>query len=134
MNLAKFLRTPFLQNPSSQLLLHLAFQKQPPEVFYEKSCSLNFYKIHRKTLVCKIFKNTFFSRTPMGDCFWFFGAMLLKWGTAKNVWKKSDGYSLSRKTNLRSTIQVYHFFCGSINFQCMFALVYTVYCQKQSLE
>ena len=64
MNLAKFLRTPFLQNPSSQLLLHLAFQKQPPEVFYEKSCSLNFYKIHRKTLVCKIFKNTFFPEHP----------------------------------------------------------------------
>ena len=80
------------------------------------------------------FQKHLFSRTPMGDCFWFFGAMLLKWGTAKNVWKNSDGYSLSRKTNLRSTVQVYHFFCGSINFQCMFALVYTVYCQKQSLE
>ena len=27
-------------------------------------------------------------------------------------------------------VQVYHFFLGSINFQCMLSLVYTVYCQK----
>ena len=51
-----------------------------------------------------------------------------------SVWKTSDEYSLSRNTNLRSTVQVYHFFLGSINFQCMFSLVYTVYCQKQPPE
>ena len=34
---AKFLKTPFLKNTSGRLLL--AFQKQPPEVFYEKMCS-----------------------------------------------------------------------------------------------
>ena len=61
-------------------------------------------------------------------------AILLKWGTANSVWKTSDEYSLSRNTNLRSTLQVYHFFFGSINFQCMFSLVYTVYCQKQPPE
>ena len=61
-------------------------------------------------------------------------ATLLKWGTANSVWKTSDEYSLSRNTNLRSTVQVYHFFLGGINFQCMFSLVYTVYCQKQPSE
>ena len=61
-------------------------------------------------LVCEIFKNTFFCRTPLEDCFWLFRRMLLKWDTASSVWKTSDEYSLSRNTNLRSTIQVYHFF------------------------
>ena len=36
---AKFSKTPFLQNTPGRLLLLLAFQKQPPEVFYEKMCS-----------------------------------------------------------------------------------------------
>ena len=77
-NLVKFLRTPFLQSTNRQLLLLLAFQRQPLEVFYEKRCSWKFCKIHRKTPVpglffnevktlahvfscefCKIFKNTF---------------------------------------------------------------------------
>ena len=35
----EFLRTLFLQNTSERLLLLLAFQKQPPEVFYENKCS-----------------------------------------------------------------------------------------------
>ena len=73
-------------------------------------------------------------RTPLDGCFWLFCATLLKWGTTKNVWKNSDEYSLSRNTNLRSTVQVYYFFLGSINFQCIFSLVYTVYCQKLSSE
>ena len=63
MNLAKFLRTPFLQNTSVWLLLLLAFQKQPPEVFYEKRCSWKFRKI-QNPLVCEIFKNTFLQNTP----------------------------------------------------------------------
>ena len=58
----------------------------------------------------------------------------MKTNNANNVWKNSDEYSSSRNTNLRSTVQVLHFFLGSINFQCMFSLVYTVYCQKQSSE
>ena len=80
------------------------------------------------------FQEHLFYRTPLDDCFWLFPATLLKWGTASSVWKTSDEYSLSRNTNLRSTVQVYHFFLGSINFQCMFSLVYTVYCQKQPSE
>ena len=51
LNLAKFLRTPLLQNTSRWLLLLLAFQKQPPEVFYEIRCSWKFCKIYRKTPV-----------------------------------------------------------------------------------
>ena len=54
------------------------FQKQPPEVFYEKRCSYKFHKIYRKTPVpkslfakdsgtgvscefCEISKNAFFT-------------------------------------------------------------------------
>ena len=80
------------------------------------------------------FQKHIFYKTPLDNCFWLFLATLLKWGTTNNVWKTSDEYSLSRNTNLRSTVQVYHFFLGSINFQCMFSLVYTVYCQKQPSE
>ena len=74
-----------------------------------------------------------FSRTPFSQNI-SATATLLRWGTANSVWKTSDEYSLSRNTNLRITVQVYHFFLGSINFQCMFSLVYTVYCQKQPPE
>ena len=77
------------------------------------------------------FQKHLFYRTHLDDCFWLFCATLLKWGTANNIWKNSDEYSLPRNTNLRSTVQVYHFFLGSINFQCMFSFVYTVYCQEQ---
>ena len=62
LNLAKILRGPSLQKTSGRLLLVLAFQKQPPEVFYEKRCSWKFRKIYRKTpVVCEIFKNTIFT-------------------------------------------------------------------------
>ena len=75
-----------------------------------------------------------FYRTPLNDCFWLFCVTLLKWGNASSVWKTSDEYSLSRNTNLRNTVQVYYCFFGSINFQGMCSLVYTVYCQKQPSE
>ena len=52
------------------------------------------------------FQKYLFYRSPPDDCFW----LLLKWDTANSVWKTSDEYSLSRNTNLRSTVQVYHFF------------------------
>ena len=79
-------------------------------------------------------ENTFGLRNFQLNTFWLFHATLLKWGTANNVWKNSDEYSLPRNTNLRSTVQVYHFFLGSINFQCMFSLVYTDHSQKQPPE
>ena len=56
------------------------------------------------------FQKHLFCRTPPDDYFWLFRATLLKWDTANSVWKTSDEYSLSRNTNLRSTVQVYHFF------------------------
>ena len=52
------------------------------------------------------FQEHLFYRTTLDDCFWLFPATLLKWGTANSVWKTSDEYSLSRNTNLRSTVQV----------------------------
>ena len=62
------------------------------------------------TFVLRNFQKHLFYRTPLDDCFWLFRATLLKWGTANNVWKTSDEYSLC--TNLRSTVQVYHFLFG----------------------
>ena len=53
---------------------------------------------------------TKFSKIPLDDCFWLFCATLLEWDTANSVWKTSDEYSSLRNTNLRSTVQVYHFF------------------------
>ena len=110
MNLAKFLKTPFLQNTSERLLLLLAFQKQPPEVFYEKRCSWISQNLQEKIFGLQNFQKHLFYRTPLDDCFWLFRATLLKWGTANNVRKTSDEYSISRNTNLRSTVQVHHFF------------------------
>ena len=76
----------------------------------KKSVPENFAKFTGKHLSFPKFSKTSFYRTPLDDCFWLFRATLLKWGTANSVWKTSDEYSLSRNTNLRSTVQVYHFF------------------------
>ena len=90
--------------------------------------------LQKNTFDLRNFQKHLFYRTPLDDCSWLFHAALLKWCTAKSVWKNSDGYLVTRNTNLRSPVHVYHFFLGSINFQCMFSLVYTVYCQKQPSE
>ena len=126
--LAKFLRTPFLQNTSGLLLLLLAFQEQPPEVFCKKGVLENFAKFTRKHLWFAKFSGTPFLQNTSAT------TTLLKLGTANSVWKTSDEYSLSRNTSLRSTVQVSHFFLGNVNFECMSSLVYTVYCQKQPPE
>ena len=94
----------------------------------EKSVLKNFAKFTGKYMWFAKFSGTPFLQSTSDT------ATLLKWGTANSVWKTSDEYSLSRNTNLRSTVQVHHFFLGSINFQYMFSLVYTVYCQKQSQQ
>ena len=76
----------------------------------------NFAKFTGKHLwFAKFPKTPFLQNTPGWLLLAF--SCLLKWGTANNVWKNSDEYSLPRNTNLRSTAQVYHFFLGSINFQ-----------------
>ena len=94
----------------------------------------NFAKFTGKHLRFAKFSKTPFLQNTLDDCFWLFRATLLKWGTANNVWKNSNEHSLPRNTNLRNTVQVYHSFLGSIDFQCIFSLVYTVYCQKQPSE
>ena len=76
----------------------------------EKVVLANFAKFTGKHLWFAKFSKTTFYRTPLDDCFWLFRAILLKWGTANNVWKNSDEYSLPRNTNHRSTVQV-HTFC-----------------------
>ena len=84
---------------------------------------------------CEISKHLFFTEhlRTTASAFSSFAATLLKWGTA-NIFGKPQMNTPSRNTNLRRTVQVYHFFLSSINFQCMFTLVYTVYCQKQPPE
>ena len=64
----------------------------------------------KSTFGLQNFQKNLFYRTPLDDCFWLFRATLLKWDTANSVWKTSDEHSLSRNTNLRSTVQVYDFF------------------------
>ena len=102
-NLAKFLRTPFLQTTSGQLFLLLAFQKQPPEV--KKGVLENFAKFKGKQCGWRNFQEHHFYTTALDDCFWLFPATLPKWDTANSVWKTSDEYSVPRKTNLKSTVQ-----------------------------
>ena len=110
----------------------LAFKSSRQRCSMKKGVLENFAKFTGKHYwFAKFLKTTFLQNTP-GRLLLAFS--LLKYGTANNAWKNSDEYSLSGNTNPRSTVQVYHFFLGSINFQCMFSLVYTVYCQKQSSE
>ena len=93
------------KNTSGRLILLLAFRKLPPEVFYEKKVFLKISQNSQEnTFGLRNFQKQLFYRTPLDDCFWLFRATLLKWGTANNVWKTSYEYSLSRNTNLRSTL------------------------------
>ena len=76
----------------------------------EKGVFENFAKFTGKHFWFAKFQEHLFYRRPLDDYFWLFRATLLKWGTANSVWKTSDEYSLFRNTNLRSTVQVCHFF------------------------
>ena len=79
-------------------------------VLWKKVFLKNSENSKENTFGLRNFQKRFFYRTPLDDCFWFFRATILKWDTANNAWKTSDEYSLSRKTKLRSIVQVYHFF------------------------
>ena len=69
------------------------------------------------------FQKHLFYRTPLDDCFWLFRATLIKLDTAKSAWKTSDDeYSLSRNTNLRSIVQVNHFFFQQDNLSVYFLI------------
>ena len=67
----------------------------------------NFAKFTGKHLWFAKFSKTPFLQNTSGRLLLAFLATLLKWGTANNVWKTSDEYSLPRDSNLRSTVQVY---------------------------
>ena len=83
----------------------------------------NFAKFTGKHLwFAKFSKTPFLQNTP-GRLLLAFSCNVTKMGYYQHVWKNSDEYSLSRNTKLRSTVQVYNFFLGSINFQCMFSLL-----------
>ena len=80
-NFAKFLWTLFLKNTSRQLLLLLAFQKQPLEVLYEKRCYWKFRKFTGKHLWFAKFPKTPFLRnlwTTASGFFTFFSCQFLK--------------------------------------------------------
>ena len=127
--LEKFLRTSFLQNTMGQLLLLLAFQKQPPEAFYEKRCSWKFRKIHRKILlVCEIFKNTFLAEHPWKTASDFF-AQRYENGVLPTMFGKPQiNIHYLETLTLEVTFRYFISFFGKINFRCMSLLVYTVYC------
>ena len=72
-------------------------------------------------MVCEIF------RTLLDDYSCLFSA------TLPTMFGK-PWMNISTNSNLRSIVQVYHFFLGSINVQRMFSLVYTVYYQKPARE
>ena len=129
MNFAKFLRTPFLQDTSGRLFLLLAFQKQPPEVFYEKICSWKFPKNDRKTpLVCEIFKNTFFTEHLWTTASGFFGQRFEN-GILPTVFGKPHmNIHYLETLTLEVPFRYIISFSSRINFQCMSSLVYTVYC------
>ena len=47
----------------------------------------NSQNLQENTFGLRNFQKHLFYRTPLDDCFCLFRAMLLKWGTANNVWK-----------------------------------------------
>ena len=89
------------------------------------------------TFGLRSFQKHHFYRTTLDDCFWIFRATLRKWGNANK-----NGVFGKPQMNIRYletlTLEVPFgyiiSFFGRINFQCMFSLVYTVYCEKQLLE
>ena len=127
MILAKFIRTSFLQNTSGRLLLPLAFQKQPPELFYENRCSGKFPKIHRKTpLVCEIFKNTFFTEQLWTSASSFFVQRYQNEVLPKVFGKPPMNIRYLETLDLEVAFRYIISSFSRMNFQCMSLLVYTV--------
>ena len=119
----KVFKNTFLQNTSRRLLLLLAFQKQPPEVFYEKRCSWKFRKIHRKTPL--VLKLTPFLQNTSEPLLLAFLCNVSKMGYCQHC------YHYLETLILEVPFRYITSFFGTINFQHMSSLVYTVYCQKQ---
>ena len=89
-NLAKFLRTPFLLNTSGRLLPLLAFQKQPPEVYYKKCVLENFAKFirRRKHLWFAKFSKTPFLQNTSGRLLLAFSCNVTKMGYCQQCLEK----------------------------------------------
>ena len=98
--------------------------------------------LQENTFGLRNFEKHLFYRTPLDHFFWPFHAMLLKWVTGNSFWKISDECSLSRNTNLRSTVQAYHFFFQQdklsvyvlIYVHCLLpeaAIIVEVFCKKR---
>ena len=121
-NLAKSLRTPFLQNTSGRLPLLLAFRSSHRSCFIKKVFLKISQNLQKNTCGWQNFQEHFFLQNTCAT------ATLLKWSIANSVRKTLDEYSLSRNTNLKSTVQVYHFFLGSINCSVCFHsfIIFTV--------
>ena len=89
------------------------------------------------TFGLRSFQKHLFYRTTLDDCIWIFRATLRKWGNAnKNgvFGKPQMNIRYLETLTLESPFGYIISFFGRINFQCMFSLVYTVYCEKQLLE
>ena len=87
-NFAKFLKTPFLQNTSGRLLLFLAFQKQAPEVFYEKCILEHFAKFTGEHLWFAKFSKTPFLQNTSGRLLLAFSCNVTKMGVLSTVFGK----------------------------------------------
>ena len=109
-NLAKFLRTPFFTERLRTTASVFSFSEAATGGVLWKKVFLNFWQNSQEnTFGLRNFQKHLFYRTPLDNCFWLFRVTLLTWGTANSVWKTSDEYSLYRNSNLRSTVQIYHF-------------------------
>ena len=133
-NFAKFLRTPFLQITSGRLLLLLAFQKQPPEVFYEKSVLENFRKFTGKHLWFAKFSKTHFLQNTSGRVLLAFSCNITKTGYCQHCSENLMNIHYLETLTLEVPFRYIISFLSRINFQCMPLLLYTVYSQKQPSE
>ena len=87
----------FTEHLQTTILL-LAFEKQPPEVIYEKGILENLAKFTEKHLwFAKCSRAPFLQNTSATTT-------LLKLSTANSVRKTLDEYFLCRNTNLKSTV------------------------------
>ena len=114
---SKISKNTFLTGQLQRTAFTFSFSEAAAEGVLSKKVFLKtLQNSQENTFGWRNFQKQLFYRTRLDECFWLFRASLLKWGTGNNVWKNSDEYSLSRNANLRSTVQVYHFFLSSINF------------------
>ena len=77
---------------------------------------------------------TNFARTPLDDCSWLFRASFTKMGYCQQCLGNVMNIHYLETLTLEVPFRYIISFFGRINFQCMFSLVYTAYCQKQSPE